>query len=71
MEQFHRGERRHQAQRLKAKRKHYYDGIEEGAVRALGRAVHTPKPCSCYICAKAHGTKATELSFVQLSRTEL
>lgn len=72
MEQFHRGERRKQAKRLKKNRKDYAGIADANDPRvALGRALHTPRLCSCRLCCNGKGLRPSEQAFFQLSETEL
>lgn len=43
-----RAERRHHAERLRAKRKNYLGGNNDD--KRLGKLVHTATACSCYMC---------------------
>lgn len=50
--------RRHQSERIKAKRKVYHTGPRPGQdsrdqARRLGMVAHTAKPCSCWMCGNA------------------
>lgn len=50
--------RRHQCERIKAKRKSYHTGPHQGLdartnARRLGIVAHTAKPCSCWMCGHA------------------
>lgn len=42
--------RRHQRERLKKKRSHYYGGWAGSSPRTLGLILTTPTPCSCPMC---------------------
>ena len=42
--------RRHHAQRLKTKRRHYWNGYAGTSLYNLGRVLKDPAPCSCEGC---------------------
>jgi hypothetical protein len=56
--------RRHHYQRLKNKRKRYWDRSVDLEQRELGMVVSTPHPCSCWLCNKQRkrfGPKFSEM----------
>jgi hypothetical protein len=45
-----RAERRHHIERLKDKRKSFYDGWGRSSSKVIGKLVHTACLCSCEMC---------------------
>jgi hypothetical protein len=42
--------RRHHNERLKKKRLSYWGGVAQSDDRRLGILLHTPHPCTCWMC---------------------
>lgn len=81
MVKFNRAERIAQTKRLKNTRKNYFNVWLKDDPKQLGRIVQYPCMCSCAGCSATTarhqsgnsvlGLKATEQSFIQLSKTEV
>jgi hypothetical protein len=50
MKNMSRAERRHHAARLKLARRFYFNFDNRTDPRRLGMVLHTPTPCSCWMC---------------------
>jgi len=60
--------RRHHAQRLKRKRRGYWNGAATASPRHAGKCLASPAICSCWLCGnrrKHHGPPIREVRALQ------